>query len=391
MRDLKIYLAIASLFLILYIVAEYHKPQPVDWKPTLYLGDKIPLGTYILYHQLDDIFPGAKIVNTNKSIYEGFHNTQLSAGNYLIITKSLSFSKVDLDELIKYIKAGNTVFIASLAWEGYLADSLKIEVGKSSFKEQISYLNFTNPQLKQAADYKFDKDIAGQYFSKFDTAKAMVISKNSHDQSTMLSFKFGAGSLYLCANPEIFTNYSVLDTRRAVYAEKVLSYLPAKKLIYWDEYQNHDFSDDPSPMRVFFDNPDLQWAYYLSLFSLVLFVLFELKRRQRIIPIIEPLKNSTVDFVNVVGRVYYEKRDNANIAYKKILYLLGYVRDKYRLSTNKLDDEFIDNLVHKTGVEVKIVRDMIRHINYLGVQQRVTDDELIMLNQLIEKFYNQSA
>ena len=256
-------------------------------------------------------------------------------------------------------------------------------------KDSLKCWHYTEKYFNE--NYKFDKDIAGQYFSKFDTAKAMVISKNNHGQSTVLSFKLGSGSLYLCANPEIFTNYSVLDARRAVYVEKILSYLPAKKLIYWDEYQNHDFSDDPSPMRVFFNNPDLQWAYYLSLFSLVLFVLFELKRRQRIIPIIEPLKNSTVDFVNVVGRVYYEKRDNANIAYKKILYLLGYVRDKYRLPTNKLDDEFIDNLVHKTGVEVKIVRDMIRHINYLGVQQRVTDDELIMLNQLIEKFYNQSA
>ena len=391
MRDLKIYLAIASLFLILYIVAEYHKPQPVNWQPTLYLGDKIPLGTYILYHQLDDIFPGATVVNTNKSIYDGFHNTQLSAGNYLIITKSLTFSKVDLDELIKYIKAGNTVFIASLAWEGYLADSLKIRVGEASLKEKYSYLNFTNPQLKQADDYKFDKDVADQYFSKFDTAKAVVISKNNHDQSTVLSFKFGTGSLYLCANPKIFTNYSLLDTNTAAYAARVLSYLPPQKHIYWDEYQNHDLSDDASPMRVFFDNPNLQWAYYLSLFSLVLFVLFELKRCQRIKPIIEPLKNSTVDFVNVVGRVYYEKRDNANITYKKILYLLGYIRDKYRLPTNKLDDEFIDNLVHKSGVEAKLVRDMIRHINYLGVQQRVTDDELIMLNQLIEKFYNQSA
>ncbi len=389
MKDFKIYIATATLLLVLYIVAEYHKPQPVNWQPTLYMGDKIPFGTYVLYNRLKDIFPEGNVINTNKSIYDGFHNSQLQAGNYLIITNSLSFTKIDFNELIKYIKAGNTVFISSFEWKGYLADSLKIE-STTTYTEKKSFINFTGDQLKQAADYKFDKGIANQYFSQFDTAKATVIGKNRAGKSNLLSFKFGKGSLFLCASPKLFTNYSFLTPQGADYAAKALSYLPVKQNIYWDEYQNHDIADEESPMRVFFKNPNLQWAYYFSLFSLVLFIIYEVKRRQRIIPIIEPLKNSTVDFVNVVGQVYYERRDNANIAYKKILYLLGYIRDKYQLKTNKLDNEFINALSEKSGSDVGFIRQLTDHINYLGVQQRVTDHELIMLNQLIEKFYNQS-
>ena len=167
--------------------------------------------------------------------------------------------------------------------------------------------------------------------------------------------------------------------------------MPGAKYIYWDQYQNGDIPEDISPLRVFFSNPSLQWAYYLSLFSMVVFILYEVKRRQRIIPVIEPLQNSTLEFVTVVGQVYYEKRNNANIAHKKVLFLLEQIRNHYRLKTNKLDHEFIDTLYKKTGIDSQLATNLVNAINYISVQQQVTDWELINLNKFIEKFYSQSG
>jgi len=389
MRDLKIYLTIATLLLLGYIAVEYNKPQPVNWEPTLYYGDKIPFGTYIFHRQLTDIFPEATVTNTNKSIYDEFHNSNLQPGNYFIIAKTASLSKLDFDEMLKYIKAGNNVFISAIDWKGHLTDTLGLETG-ARYLQKNPKLNFTNPHLKRVVDYRFDKGIPDQYFSSFDTARATVIGKNSAGDYNLLGFKFGKGNLYVCANPQLFTNYNLLKPTGADYAAKALSYLPVKPNVYWDEYQNHDIPTEESPMRVFFSYPALQWAYYISLFGLVLFLIYEVKRRQRIIPIINPLKNATLDFVKVVGQVYYERRDNANIAAKKILYLLNYLRDRYYLKTNKLDGEFIEALAQKTGIDIVFARELINCINYLGVQQRVNDHELIILNQLIEKFYSQS-
>ncbi|MES2379281.1 MAG: DUF4350 domain-containing protein [Bacteroidota bacterium] len=388
MRDFKIYIIIASLLLLAYVVVLYNKPAPVNWKPTLYYGDKIPFGTYVLYKQLNDIFPAATITNTNKSIASLFSG-KIKPGNYFIIAKQVKISKIDFDALTKYVAAGNTVFISTFNWAGYFKKGLKLETREED-NEDKRPLNFTNPLLKQTKNYRFDKDINNQYFSRFDTIRASVIVSNSAGKATYLSYKFGKGTLLLSTNPELFSNYSLLTPQGASYAERALSYLPAKQTLYWDQYQNHDVVADMSPMRVFLNNPNLRWAYYLSLFILFIYILFEGKRRQRIIPVIEPLKNSTVDFVNVVGRVYYERRDNANIAAKKILYLLNYLRETYQLKTNKLDSEFIDNLAHKTGLEVSFARDVVNYINYLGNQQKVTDHELIELNNLIEKFYSQS-
>lgn len=387
MKDFKIYLSIASALMIVFLIAQYNKPTPVDWTPSLYYNDKIPFGTYITYNQLSQLFPKTKVVKTNTSIYHAFHDSLVSGGNYIIIAKSVKINKLDFSELAKYIKAGNSVFISSFNFNGFLADTLKISTAYE-VKKGTSSLVFTNSRLN--GTYKFDRDISNQYFDDFDTAKATVIGKNVYGHVTFLNFKIGKGNLFLCTNPGIFSNYALLSNNGADYAAKALSYLPVTGTIYWDEFQNGDIPPDQSPFRVFFSNPSLQWAYYLSLASLIIFVLYEMKRRQRIIPVIEPLKNSTLEFVTTVGQVYYEKRNNANIAHKKILYLFVYLRDAHNIKTGKPDQELADMLTAKLGISTDLSGELINIINQLDKQTYVTDSQLIKLNKLIEQFYNQA-
>lgn len=387
MKSFKVLFSIGILLIILYVVAEYNKPRPLDWRPTLSYNDKIPYGTYILYNELHQLFPGAKVTGTNGDFYDQFHGKTDSNTNYIIISGYLKSGKYDFKEMVNYLKAGNSIFIATNDY-GKLGDTLKIQTNTKP--GNTMGLNFTNPSLRQASNYVFSNGTADNYFSSFDTAKAIVLAKNQNGKSTLLQYKFGGGSLYLCANPELFTNYGLLNNRDgADFAAKALSYMPARPVIYWDHFQNGDFTEDTSPMRVFFSYPALLWAYYISLFGLVVFILYEMKRRQRIIPIIEPLKNTTVEFVTVVGQVYYEQRDNSNIAQKKILYFLEYLRNNYYLKTNLLDQEFIEKLAQKTGIELSLAEELVMHIHYLK-GQRVSDHELIQLNQLIEQFYIKS-
>lgn len=396
MKDFKIYIAVASACLLIYLVAQYNRPNPVDWSSSLYFNDKIPFGTYVLYNRLNDIFPDAGIEKTNKSAYQVFADSTLtdndaSKSNYLIIAKSVDLNKVDYTAMLKYIKLGNSVFISALDWGGLLTDTLKLKL-LSDYTQKTQGVNFSNPKLKQGKDYKFDKHLTDQYFDELDTARATVIGQNASGKANYISYKFGRGKLFLMANPLVLSNYSLLTPQGADYAQKILAYLPVDaENVYWDQYQNHDIPMDESPMRVFFKYPALQWAYYLALASLLLFVIFEVKRRQRIIPVVEPLKNATLEFVNVVGKVYYEQRNNANIASKKILYFAEHVRSNFGLKTNTSDPENIKLFAGKTGVDEQFAGELLRHINYLLPQNQVTDHELIILNQLIEKFYAQSG
>ena len=389
MKDFKVYIIIASVLLGIYLVAEYNNPNPPNWSPTLFYGDKIPFGTHVLYHQLNDLFPGSTTTKTDSPFYDIFGKLDDSSANYLVIAKEVNIDKPGFEEMVKYIKKGNSVFISCFAFDGVLADTLKLEMGIEAKKENAG-LNFTSKYLKQASPFRYKREISNQYFQSFDTAHAVVLGTNTYGHSTFLRYKFGAGSLYLCANPVVFSNYAILSGG-ADYAAKALSYLPASANIYWDEYQNGDIPIDESPMRVLFTNPNLEWAYYLSLFGLLIFVLYEVKRRQRIIPVIEPLKNSTVDFVNVVGQVYFEQRNNTDIARKKVTYLLEHLRDDYHLKTNKLDAEFTEHLAQKLGIELAFAREIVGFVAYADSAVNISDHDLIKLNNLIEKLYTQIA
>jgi hypothetical protein len=390
MKDFKIYIIVAGILLGIYLIAEYNEPKPVNWAPTFYYGDKIPLGTYVFYHRLQDIFPGSTVTKTNASFYSILHDTTLNPGNYLVIAKTVAANKLDFTEMVNFIKKGNSIFICAYNFKDVLADTLKLETG-FEYQKGNSSLNFVSKALKRPADYTFDKDICNQYFQQFDTAKATVIGVNNNGHSTLIRYKFGSGNLFISANPGVFSNYSLLSDVGAEYAAKALSYMPLSKNIYWDEYQNGDIAEDESLARVFFNSPNLEWAYYISLFGLVIFVLYEVKRRQRVIPVIEPLANSTLGFVSVVGQVYYEQRNNTNIASKKITYLLERLREDYRVKTNKLDEEFIDVLNNKLNIDRAMATDLVRFIKNIDAQGYVSDQELIQLNRLIEKIYKQIA
>lgn len=389
MKGLKLYTIISAVLVIVYVVAQYYKPKPTDWTATYIKEDRIPFGLYILYNEIGSLFPNTVLRSTKEPVYNTLKNVDYRNSNYLLIAGRLELDKQDYKQLELYLKNGNDVFIATFDLGKVLEQRLKIQTnvvyGLGENKSVPIY--FVNPKLRTLKPYKFDKGLGDQYFSKFDSARAIVLGKNQKGQANFIKYSYGKGSLYLLPNPQLFTNYSLIRTDGADYAAKALSYLNPRPTLIWDERYTKGNTEDASLLRVIFKNDKLRWAYYTALISLLVFVLFEIKRRQRIIPIIEPLKNSSVDFVKVVGSVYYEQRNNTDISHKKINYLLEFVRSNYRLKTQELDDDFKAGLIQKTGLTTDVINPLVQLLNEILVANKVSDQQLISLNKSIEHFY----
>ncbi|MEJ7692910.1 DUF4350 domain-containing protein [Daejeonella sp.] len=392
MRDLKVYIGIGSILLMVYLIAQYNKPQPVDWSPTYSKEDKIPYGTYLLHRQINDILPGSRILVRRKPVFNVFQEEKVNPGNYLIIAGTVNLDDYDFKKLVNYMKQGNKVFIATYYLGNFLSDTLKAKISSEvKIKNTGSLLHFTNPVLNPRKQYKFDRDIGNQYFSRFDTAKATVLAMNSKGNSTFIKYPYGKGALYLMSSPQFFTNYNLINPGGAEFAAKSLSYLNPGGNLIWDEFSTLGPAQDTSPLSVLLNYPELRWAYYIALFSLIAFVLFEIKRRQRVIPVLEPLQNTTVEFVNVVGQVYYERKDHKNLTDKKITYLLEHIRSMYRLNTNYIDQEFIETLSNKTEIGIPEIRVLMAMLKRYSDAEQITDQQLIELNNKIENFYKKSA
>lgn len=386
MKSLRVYLFIAGVLIVIYIVAQLNRPKLVDWRETLNSNDKIPFGTYILKHQLKDIFPESELRTFKQAVYNVIAEDSVKNSTYLIVCPGFELTKADYNQLTAYLEKGNDVFIASEYFGELMKKKLKVSTNAGFARADALKVGFLNKHLDTARHYAVDKGAGNNYFSRFDTLKAVVLGENIDHQANFIKYPFGPGSLYLIANPKYFSNYSLLTPDGAAYSAIALSYLKNTKQIIWDEYYTSTDESETSPVRLFLSRPLLRWAYYITIFSLLIYVIYEIKRRQRIIPVIEPLANSTLEFVTVTGQVYYEKRDNANIAHKKILYFLTRLRDEHQLKTNNLDTGFIEKLTTKLGIDHNLANELVNYIQYLKVQTRVTDQELIELNKLIEKF-----
>ena len=387
MKSLRIYLIAGAVLLVLYVVMEYNRPKPTDWTPTYYNTHKKPFGTYVLYNHINDILPGAKVTPRRGNIRSVLADSAYKNSAYIIICPEVQMSPADYAQLTRYLSAGNDVFIAAANFGRVLENKLKVSADNGAYSDfNIEYIGFVNPAVDAERQYYVDKGFIDGYFTGIDTAKATVVGNNSMGMANLVRYNFGSGRLFLSANPQMFTNYSLLKTQGGQYASVALSHLKQPGQIIWDEYFTQGSSNNQSPMRVFFNNPSLRWAYYIAILGLLVFVVYGIKRRQRIIPVVTPLPNTTLEFVNVVGQVYYERRDNLDIAHKKILYFLAMVREKYLLKTTQLDEGFAQALAKKTAINSQFIVTLINYFNYIGTQQQVNDYELMELNRLIEKF-----
>jgi hypothetical protein len=399
-KQSKIALYAIGAVIVLMMLAEITKPKALNWRDSYSASDKIPLGCYVLFNELNN-YSNQTITVSTKNIFETLKELKDSTKTVsFFINNIVSFDKQDSEALIKYVEKGNSVFISANNLYGNLSDTLNISVGTdmNNFFKRPSLNSFTSPSLK-SNERRFKDVIENSYFTKIDTLNAIALGTIKIDKSdkiindtipdtniNYIKMPFGSnnGAFYIHTNPFAFTNYHMLNGNEA-YAATVLSFLPKHNII-WDNYYKSGRKIITSPLRFVLQNQALKWAFYIALLSLILFVIFRGKRTQRIIPVIEPLKNATLDFTRTVGDLYYQHGDFTNIITNKIQYFLEQIRSKYYLNTNELNEGFISKLAIKSSNKKEDTKALIDYIIYLKSKSNHTEIDLIQLNKLIESF-----
>lgn len=388
----RFYTAFLLLLFVGYVLVEYYRPKSVNWAPTFSNLDKIPFGTKASFELLKTTFPQQQIRSVRLPIYNHLNETKRPIqSSYLFVNQSFELDKIDLAHLLEYVYDGNQVFIAAEEFNKAMEDTLgfKVKFGyKTAFKKSVT-VNFVNPQLRRPQHYQFEKGRTNQFFSLTDTVdfnKVRALGKNSRDSVNFLSIQFGKGTFYLHCIPQAFTNFYVLKPETADYAFKAFSYLPVAT-VYWDEYQKQGRIGESSIFRFIYSQPPLEWAFYIAIVGVLLFVFFEGKRRQRLIPIVAPPRNTSLEFVETVGNLYYQQRDHSNIAHKKVAYFLAQIRQQFYLQTNTLDNEFKEALAQKSGIDIQKINDLFVLVEQTLNLGYLSEHQLIQLNNQLEEFY----
>lgn len=309
--------------------------------------------------------------------------------NYVLVSHDLNIGHMDLAKLLAYVKRGNNVFISAYS----LPDTLGAVIGFTAQERNPAKAdttlrqNFTNPQLRKAQGYNFFHDDGRNFLTIKKLQATTVLGRNARNEPVFIRVQYGKGQFFIHNLPLAFTNYYILSPKTSDYGFKALSYLPAIPT-YWDEYQKQGRFDEEqqSIFRYIRSQPALNWAYYLVIFGLIFYAIFAGKRTQRIIPIIEPLRNTSLDFVKTIGRLYFQQGDHDNLARQKIQYFLADLRERYSLNTTVLDKEFTETLARKSGKPTEEINELVQLLRHAQKSTTLSEYDLLTLNRATDTF-----
>jgi tRNA C32,U32 (ribose-2'-O)-methylase TrmJ len=133
-------------------------------------------------------------------------------------------------------------------------------------------------------------------------------------------------------------------------------------------------------------HPGLKWTFWIIVALILLFVLTQMKRKQRVIPQVNTPVNATGDFVQSISRLYYQNKNNKQIAEKMISYFYESLRNKYFINIPAHDERFLQQLLEKSEGSTEDMNTLVGLIEMIHAQEKVSDEELRELNKRIENF-----
>jgi len=391
MGKLKYYIFFLVALFGLIILLDASRTKPVDWRPTYSVYDKIPLGLYVFDHEADDLL-GQDVHRMKRTPYEFLdsiydYETKLYRvnGNLMAISRDNNLDDESWKEIFYFVGHGNTAFLSMGDFPKIFRDSLKIETRtRMSLNDTLAF-KLANPNLG-TKQYRMYEDVMPAYFSSLDSTKTTILGTFAADSISpnLIKVQYRNGTFLLHTTPAAFTNVHLLKGDNSEYAAKILSYLP-KADTYW-HVSKDDSAISASPLRYIRSQPALHWAWLLFLFGMLAFMIFNARRKQRVVPILEPLPNTTVDFAKTIGNLYLQEGDHGTVIDKKIIYFLEKTRNDFHIDTNKLDEAFVHKLYQKSGKPAELIQKAVDLIN-AHRQNRFasTENDLIKINSALEK------
>ena len=277
------------------------------------------------------------------------------------------------------LKAHDNDMYDTIYWNNretmYAAQSYRMfynMVGGTLFVDSVPKVKRLAYTLSTAGyDYKYDSLYVGD-FTRFDT----IVDKKERIERidtfaikkvpTAVSVPYGKGEVIFVSSPLLFTNYGMLEGNTFVYIFRLMSYLADLPVYRTEAYVKTDamLVAEQSPFREFIKRPPLRWALYLALLGVVLFMIFTARRRQRVIPIMSKPANRSLEFIQLIGTLYYQRKDHVDLVRKKFKLFAEELRKTagVDISDVNTDDREYQLLAEKTGMNCDRLKKVIRQI-----------------------------
>jgi len=391
---------LAILILTLFYFLGTKQDNTINTKINLDKKNKDPYGAFVFFESLKAFFPNSKhIINYSKPDDAQTFGTLDSNQLYIILRPNFYPNSTELNDLISFIDRGNHVFISTFRIDVPLEKFIKatsesetaLYYPDGNYGTDTMQVSLSSPPFAGKLSYRYPGILMDGQFNTMSPSIAKEIGNSHLGKPNLIRLKKGKGSLYVHLSPLVFSNYFMLYDNNIQYFENLFSIFPSNtSVVIWDEFFT-PYRNEPTKADWFnaiMSNTYFRSGILLALLLLLIYAVSEMRRKQRIIPIIPKPENASLNFVRTVGLLYYEKGDHLNLARKMSAHFLDHVRSRYKLFSRDLNQEFAKELSYKSGVQDRIVLEIVRQLNQLQTEGIVSETDLIILQKNMENFYH---
>lgn len=401
----KIILGALAAMLVIYYYLNTERYNHYNWSETYDKDSKIPYGNFMLYDLLKNYSGPDNFEIIDQPLALVLSDTTLVNTNYVFKGLNSYHSYNDILVLKDYIARGNNVFMLSnddsfdLVYE--MTESLDGII--YSQEAQVARMGMVDEEdeLYDITEFKFivnwePKDYFWNYIEYWTEAEddpaleLTVLGRYDDGLINFIEVEHGLGQLYYHTSPIVFTNFYLKDEKGLAYAQHVFQHLNGNK-IYWDDFNHRpnlaDNQSQSNPLQYIMSQPPLRWAWYLILIIGLIYLIFYTRRRERIIPVLPKNLNTSIEFIETIASLYMQPNGNFKIVRHKKKLFLDYIRDHYFIPTNVIDNEFVNTVSLKSGIEKDKIAQILNEGERLENVPSVTDELLIAYHKQTEYFY----
>jgi hypothetical protein len=205
----------------------------------------------------------------------------------------------------------------------------------------------------------------------------------------LLAYEKNQGIWFIHHSPIVFSNYFMLQNQNRAYYELLLSYLNEyPNSVSWFNYftKSENETTQKETWTSLLKYPALRYAFFILLGLLLVYTLFQSKRKQRIIPPRESNANASLEFAETVGLLYLNTGNHKNLSDKMIQFYLENMRIKFGIRSKLSDDAFVEMLSRKTGHSRVETKSFVDYLIYIRQNSDIAETDIKHLYHQIQKF-----
>lgn len=365
----------------------------LDWEISLEAYDKDAFGAAAVRQQFSHLYPEASLtILPQKPVTAlAFHPRKASC--YVIIGTNLPMPDYEVEELLAYAAAGNTLIVA--ATEALpLWRQLRLAARDLGPRDSLNLLvGDTGKRL----NWRFDH--AGPALAPRADQGWKPLIQTPEKAALALKRRWGEGEIIISTLPLAFSNYYLVREAGPILLSCLMPNGSFKEIL-WDEWYkpkrlysgrgDDGNTADYALLRFLFQQKAFRWGLSLLMLTGGLFLLFGSRRQQRAVPEDDDEPQWIAPYLGVIARMQARSSDGEWVADWVDQTWLDW-QQRYHIRTSPSSPDFVRELAAHWGQPLEGVRPLFLEMKAWKEIGGASDQAVLQLYRRLRELESPSA